>query len=199
MPWDYSLPSSDCVWLLFILLQGFTKKLQSELIGQYTRKVGSSGGAADAAPAPFYPSGGSSASSSTAAGAANSASASSARMGASGSVPSGLGSGSSTVPVGFGSSGVMGSSSVPTAASNLSALKMSVNTFTRELASSMSISRGNTGDGGASPHAGGSAGSSRDGKATLFKPGGLNFNMQQTAARTREGLAKLANLGKQAP
>jgi hypothetical protein len=27
---------------------------------------------------------------------------------------------------------------------------------------------------------------------TLFKPGGLNFNMQQTAARTREGLAKIS-------
>lgn len=27
---------------------------------------------------------------------------------------------------------------------------------------------------------------------TLFKPGGLNFNMQQTAARTREGLAKMS-------
>lgn len=26
----------------------------------------------------------------------------------------------------------------------------------------------------------------------LFKPGGLNFNMQQTAARTREGLAKIS-------
>jgi hypothetical protein len=27
---------------------------------------------------------------------------------------------------------------------------------------------------------------------TLFKHGGLNFNMQQTAARTREGLAKIS-------
>jgi hypothetical protein len=26
----------------------------------------------------------------------------------------------------------------------------------------------------------------------LFKPSGLNFNMQQTAARTREGLAKIS-------
>lgn len=26
----------------------------------------------------------------------------------------------------------------------------------------------------------------------LFKQGGLNFNMQQTAARTREGLAKIS-------
>lgn len=29
-------------------------------------------------------------------------------------------------------------------------------------------------------------------QSTLFKPGGLNFNMQQTAARTREGLAKIS-------
>ena len=28
----------------------------------------------------------------------------------------------------------------------------------------------------------------------LLKPGGLNFNMQQTAARTREGLAKMAGI-----
>lgn len=122
----------------------------------------------------------------------------------------GSGSGSGTsVQVGFGSSGTggfggIGASVGPAAASNLNALKMSVNSFTRELASSMNISRGNTGDGGVgggsgSPQGAGSgSGSSRDGKATLFgKPGGFgNFNMQQTAARTREGLARLANLGK---
>eukprot|EP00878_Enallax_costatus_P033636 GHUV01037174.1.p1 GENE.GHUV01037174.1~~GHUV01037174.1.p1 ORF type:complete len:827 (+),score=323.16 GHUV01037174.1:597-3077(+) len=177
-------------------LKGFTKKLQSELIGQYSRKVGgTTGGPAEAAP--FYPSGSTSISSNPA------SSVPASRLGGAASPAAGLGSSSSSVPVGFGSGGPgglggMGSSGGPSAASNLSALKMSVNTFTRELASSMSISRGNTGDGGGgSPmHGGGSGGSSRDGKATLFKPGGLNFNMQQTAARTREGLAKLANLGK---
>lgn len=175
-------------------LQGFTKKLQSELVAQYSRKIGgSTSNTAEAAS--FYPS------SSTSISNNPSNSVPAARVaGASGG---GLGSVSTSVPLGLGSGGQgglggMGGSGGPTTAGNLSALKMSVNTFTRELASSMSINRGNAGDniGGSPVLGGGSGGNSRDGKATLFKPGGLNFNMQQTAARTREGFAKLANLGK---
>ncbi|KAI8462913.1 MAG: subunit of GARP complex [Monoraphidium minutum] len=80
---------------------------------------------------------------------------------------------------------------------NLSALKSSVNSFTRELASSMSLGpRGGTGGGGGAGGGGGGGdggGRGGDGKpSALFRPGaGLGFSMGQTAGRAREGLAKM--------
>ena len=72
--------------------------------------------------------------------------------------------------------------------------------ITRELASSL---RGPGGEGsvpGASSGSGsggfalGGGGGGGGPAGALFKPGGLNFSMQQTAARTREGLAKMAGI-----
>eukprot|EP00879_Flechtneria_rotunda_P008030 GHRR01008412.1.p1 GENE.GHRR01008412.1~~GHRR01008412.1.p1 ORF type:complete len:961 (+),score=374.37 GHRR01008412.1:225-3107(+) len=152
-------------------LKGFTKKLQSELIGQYTRKVGGTP-AADQSPLALAGSGTSGSSSPVPSiiGQANAS-----------PVPGGSSSTTATPLGGLG--GVSGG-----AASNLNALKTSVNSFTRELASSMHIRGASLGDVGGSPLP-----NQRE-KPTLFKSGGLNFNMQQTAARTREGLAKMANI-----
>eukprot|EP00775_Hariotina_reticulata_P007996 gene7996-8194_t len=179
-------------------LKGFTKKLQSELIAQCIRKMGGSNYESLPAAAGASSTGTSSASSVVAApqpgglpglmAAAGSVGSHSAGSSGSGVGPSGCG------PAGVGG-GFGGLGPGTAAASNLNALKMSVNSFTRELASSMSMGapRGSTADGGGgSPQA---AAAARDSKpAMLFKPGGLNFNMQQTAARTREGLAKMANI-----
>lgn len=97
------------------LVQGFTKKLQSELQIQYARKMGLSDPLASSGLAP--------------------------------ALSSATGGG----PVGISSSNTgMGPVSTSSAASNLNALKMSVNSFTRELASSMNISRPE-GQGTASP------------------------------------------------
>lgn len=192
------VPSNDmwcCLpWLLLSHCQGFTKKLQGELIAQFMRKTGGTAadGMASHSPSPaaaaFAASTGSSSSSSYYSSSA--AERDGRGLGAAAiSAPAAFGSGSGSAS-GIGGGG--GSFGGPGA--NLSALKLSVNTFTRELASSMSM---RDRDGG-SPHAagggGGGVGSGSGGKPALFKPGGLNFNMQQTAARTREGLAKMAGI-----
>lgn len=173
-------------------LKGFTKKLQSELMVQYARKAGSTADQQQQSASSFYSPGTSTSHTTSAKPPASGLQlTSSTSTPAAGQGPfsaaAAAGGGLSTSSAGFG--GLPPSSgSGSGAASNLSSLKMSVNSFTRELASSMSssISRAaaGTSSGEKSPQA-------KAEKATLFKPGGLNFNMQQTAARTREGLAKM--------
>jgi hypothetical protein len=161
-------------------MQGFTKKLQGELLAQFMRKVGGSGSsmadqqqqqqqrhAGGTAPAT------SGASSFLQLPGGLGASSSSYTAGSPGKLPGaqqqqqqqyqqyqqplgGAGSAGAGASPGGGGFGAGGSGSGPSsgsgggAASNLSALKMSVNSFTRELASSMStISRAAGGDGGA--------------------------------------------------
>ncbi len=91
--------------------QGFIKKLQSELLVQFHRRIGASTGADPAALAPSTT--GSHGSSNTQ---------------APGALP-----------------GAVGGAAMAQAASNLSAFKASMNSFTRELASSMSISSNTSG------------------------------------------------------
>lgn len=104
-------------------LQGYTKKLQSELLAQFQRKRGggdpfggaapipSPGGLPGAASAPAFPGGGS---------------------GVSSISSSSYDPGRDGLPGAASTGGIMG-------AGNLDALKLSVNTFTRELASSMKM------------------------------------------------------------
>lgn len=167
LPAQAAIHAGLCV---LFLVQGFTKKLQSELTTQYLRKVG---GAADQqqqhphqqAASPFAtsvvhssagpsssslnrPMGVHAPSSSSGAGPGPSSAAAAAAVAAGSGLTSPIGSGFGGLPP----SGGSGSG----AASNLSALKMSVNSFTRELASSMSTigrATGGAGSGAGSPQA----------------------------------------------
>ena len=117
--------------------QGFTKKLHSELLALYMRKMGQGD------PLAASPSGSGVAMS----GAANSPRAS---TGISSSSMGGMSSSSSSAAFGGSPSVMSGMGNM--GSSNLNVLRMSMNTFTKELASSMNLGLPRHGGDSSSPH-----------------------------------------------